>query len=183
MQNIVYKSESIIPWDTQSAFKMTSYKAEMEEHMVFCYLKGYVHQGDLVLCSYCFTEKPTGNNSIHIYANLSPENREKVLQLDFGYDGISNLSLAGESIMDKHSVSFHPFKSDDEQGFYWCGEIVIDKDTIQKLYSTQLSEGSIFTLNMTQTFENGDLSTLFGNAQDEEYNPTENMNVFLVLNY
>lgn len=183
MQNIVYKSESIIPWDTQSAFKMTSYKTDIEEHMVFCYLKGYVHQGSLVLCSYCFTEHPTGDDSIHLYINLSPENKEKILQLDYGYEGISNISLAGENIQDKQCIAFHPFKADDEQGFYWCGEVVIDKNTVQNLYGVSLSEGSIFTLNMTQTFANGDFSTLFGNACDKEYNPAENMNVFLVLNY
>ena len=36
---------------------------------------------------------------------------------------------------------------------------------------------------MTQTFENGDLSTLFGDACDSKFSEVENMNVFLVLNY
>ena len=65
MRNIIYKSENIIPWDTQSAFKMNSYNAQVEEHMVFCYLKSYVHGGNLVLCSYCFTEHPQGKDNIH----------------------------------------------------------------------------------------------------------------------
>ena len=183
MGNIIYKSENIIPWDTQSAFKMTSYNTQLEEHMVFCYLKSYVHQGNLVLCSYCFTENPVGNGNMHIYLNLDAADRNKILQLDFGYEGIGNISLGGEAVMDRHCISFRPFKTDDEQGFYWCGEIVIDKDTIRNLYGTALEEKSIFTLNMTQTFENGDFSVLFGDACEKDYSPQENMNVFVVLNY
>ena len=183
MQNIVYKSDSIIPWDTQSAFKMTSYKTETEQNMVFCYLKGYVHGGDLVLCSYCFTENPVGDNNIQIYANLSPENKDKVLQLNFGFEGISKLTLEGKDVEGGQGITFHPFKADDEQGFYWCGEIVISKEAINTLYGAKLEEGSIFTLNMVQSFDNGDFSTLFGDADSEEFSRVENMNVFLVLNY
>ncbi len=183
MENIIYKSENIIPWDTQSAFKMTSYKTVVEDHMVFCYLKGYVHKGNLVLCSYCFTENPVGDDNMHIYLNLDMAQKDKVLQLDFGYEGVSNVSFADKPVEDKDIVSFRPFKTDDEQGFYWCGEIVIDKNTINSLYGVQLDEKSIFTLNMTQTFDNGDFCTLFGDACEKDYTPQENMNVFVVLNY
>ena len=183
MQNIIYRSENIIPWDTQSAFKMTSYNAGCEEHMVFCYLKGYVHQGNMVLCSYCFTQNPVGNDNIHLYINLSPEEKEKVLQLDFGYEGIKKVALCEDDVTDMQYVAFRPFKTDDEQGFYWCGEIVINKEAIEKMYGAHLTEGSIFTLNMTQTFADGDFSVLFGDACEDRYNPRENMNVFVVLNY
>lgn len=183
MENIIYKSENIIPWDTQSAFKMTNYNASVEENMVFCYLKGYVHGAGLVLCSYCFLENPVGDDNIHLYLNLSPETKDNVLQVDFGYEGISNISFAGKKLTDGRCVSFRPFKTDDEQGFYWCGEIVIDKDTIDKLFNTQLKEQSIFTLNMTQTFENGDFSALFGDVCSKDFDAKENMNVFVVLNY
>lgn len=182
MQNIIYRSENIIPWDTQSAFKMTSYKTEKEEHMVFCYLKSYVHGGNLVLCSYCFAEKPEGNDNIHLYLNLSP-NTIGLMQIDFGYEGIRNITFNGLDISDRRNISLHPFKTDDEQGFYWCGEIVIDKSIISQLWNTALEEKSIFTLNMTQTFNNGDFSVLFGNADEENYRPENNMNVFLILNY
>ena len=183
MHNIIYRSENIIPWDTQSAFKMTGYNTVCEEHMIFCYLKGYVHRGNMVLCSYCFTENPAGNDNIHLYINLSPEEKEKVLQIDFGFEGIKSVYLEGKDVTDKGYVSLRPFKTDDEQGFYWCGEITISSDALAEMYGVQLAEGSIFTLNMTQTFAGGDFSVLFGDACEENYSPADNMNVFVILNY
>ncbi len=182
MGNIIYKSDNIIPWDTQSAFKMTSYNVSREEHMIFCYLKTYVHAGDLVLCSYCFTEKPQGNDNIHLYINLNPENKDDILKIDFGFEGISQVSYRGKPV-DIGIISFRPFKTDDEQGFYWCGELILNADVIKHLSGTSLGENSIFTLNMTQTFSGGDFAVLFGNRLENNYKPEENMNIFLVLNY
>lgn len=182
MGNIIYKSDNIIPWDTQSAFKMTSYNVSTENHMIFCYLKTYVHDGDLVLCSYCFTENPQGNDNIHLYINLNPENKDDVLKIDFGFEGIRQVSF-GDKQIDSDIIRFRPFKTDDEQGFYWCGELVLKADVIKHLARTGLVENSIFTLNMSQTFDDGDFSVLFGNRLEENYKPEENMNIFLVLNY
>ena len=183
MGNIIYKSENIIPWDTQSAFKMTNYNVSVEENMIFCYLKAYVHRGDLVLCSYCFTEHPHGTDNIHLYINLKPENKDDVLKIDFGFEGVQGISFKGQPVADSQMIEYRTFKTDDEQGFYWCGELVIKADAVKQLAGTCLEENSIFTLNMTQTFENGDFSVLFGNPQLPDYNPAENMNVFLVLDY
>ncbi len=182
MGNIIYRSENIIPWDTQSAFKMTGYNVSCEEHMIFCYLKAYVQGGNLVLCSYCFTENPVGNDNIHLYINFNPENRADVLKADFGFEGVNNISFRGMAV-EKDSIGFRPFKTDDEQGFYWCGELVIKAETIKQLTGVKLEENSIFTLNMVQSFENGDFGVLFGNPLAECYRPEEHMDIFLVLNY
>ncbi|MBQ8604692.1 MAG: hypothetical protein IJ410_07620 [Oscillospiraceae bacterium] len=180
MQNILYKSENIIPWDTQSAFKMTSYRVQREENMVFCYMKAYVHQNDLVLCSYCFTEKPAPFANMHLYLGLDRENPEKVIKINYGYDGIESIQSDKMTVAD---VIYRSFKADDEQGFYWCGEITIDGDFIRGYSGTSLQEKSLLTMNLTQSFENGDFAVLFGNAEDQEYKRTANMGVFVVLNY
>ena len=183
MGNIIYKSDNIIPWDTQSAFKMTNYRVSVEENMIFCYLKAYVHGGDLVLCSYCFTEHPQGNDNIHLYINLNPENRDNILKIDFGFDGVKEISFRGQPVTGTHPVEYRPFKTDDEQGFYWCGELVIKAETIKQLANSCLEENSVLTLNMSQTFENGDCSVLFGNPEQENFMAENNMDVFVVLNY
>ena len=181
MGNIIYKSDNIIPWDTQSAFKMTNYRVSVEENMIFCYLKTYVHGGDLVLCSYCFTENPKGNDNLHLYINLNPENREDILKIDFGFDGIKEISYRNKKTDIR--LEYRPFKSDDEQGFYWCGELVLKADTIENLSGKKLEEDSIFTLNMTQTFANGDMFVLFGNPEEENFKAEDCMDVFVLLNY
>ncbi len=181
MQNIIYKSDSIIPWDTQSAFKMTSYNTCCEEHMVFCYLKTYVHRNDLVICSYCFTEHPRGNDNLHIYINPNPEKSRDYMKIDFGFDGIKSAVYGNVDFKDK--ITYRPFKADDEQGFYWCGEITVPAGVLHSLAGCVPEEKSIITMNMVQSFDNGDTSTLFGNRQQENYDPAGNMAVFVVLNY
>lgn len=181
MQRVIYKSETIVPWDTQSAFKMTSYTAKSEENMIFCYLKAYVHGGDLVLCSYCFSEHPRGRKDLRMYINPFPENQEKPIKIVFGYEGVDFADTCGIDLSEL--IEYHSFKSDDEQGFYWCGEIRLGKKLIWDIYGTELKEKSLVTMNMVQHFENGDISVLFGNASDKNYNPVENMEVFAVLNY
>ncbi len=181
MQNIIYKSDNIIPWDTQSAFKMTGYKSSCEENMVFCYVKTYVHGGDLVLCSYCFDEHPGEKSNMRLYINASPENREKYFKIDFGFNGISCADFSGAMLKD--GIFYNSFKTDDEQGFYWCGEITLSKDLLKELCDIELKEKSLVTINMVQNFDNGDFSVLYGNRQDDNYNPVDNMEVFVVLNY
>ena len=183
MENIIYKSENIIPWDTQSAFKMTSYNTTKEENMVFCYLKSYVHGRDLVLCSYCFVENPAGNDNIHLYINLAPENRDKLLEIRFGYEGMGSLLLADKIPATADGVKYRCFKTDDEQGFYWCGEIVLEESFIMENFGIKLEERSIFTMNMVQDFGGGEYSVLCGDATVPGYNPAENMGVFNVLDY
>lgn len=98
MQNIIYKSRGQIPWDTQSAFKATNYKSRCEEHMVYCYLKSYVHGADLVICTYCFTAEPEKNADISLYLNLNPE-LGKTLCLNFGFDNLEDVYFTdGEEI-------------------------------------------------------------------------------------
>lgn len=183
MQNIIYKSGNIIPWDTQSAFKMTSYNTTVEENMVFCYLKAYVHHSDLVMCNYCFVENPVGDNNIHLYINLNPEDKDNLLEIKFGYDGMGSVLLAGKEVADKQGIKYRCFKTDDEQGFYWCGEIVLEEGFIRESSGIKLEERSIFTMNMVQQFENGDFSVLCGDATATGYNPAESMDVFAVLDY
>lgn len=186
MQNIIYKSDNIIPWDTQSAFKMTSYNCHKEENMVFCYLKAYVHKNDLTLCSYCFKANPEGNKDIALLINLNPENTDKNLILTFGYDGISEVKYgqAGkEKVLVSDILAYSPFKADDEQGFYWCGQIVLSEELINKYFSTTIEEGNIINLNMVQNFSDGDYSVLCGDASEDEYDALENMENFVVMSY
>ena len=183
MQNIIYKSENIIPWDTQSAFKMTSYNCSKEEHMVFCYLKAYVHKTDLVMCSYCFSENPKADKNIHLYINLAPENKENVLKIEYDLFGTGNMSFNGKQIESFSGIEYSSFRTDDEQGFYWCGETVLKAEAVKQLAGIVLEEKSVITLNMVQNFENGDFSVLCGDALSEKYNPVENMGVFVILDY
>ena len=177
MQNILYKSENIIPWDTQSAFKMNSYNVRCEENMVFCYMKAYVHRDDLVLCSYCFTEKPAEGANMHLYLGLDEKNPEKNIRIDYGYDGIACVNCEGADI------SYRSFRADDEQGFYWCGEITVKGGFIREYSGRNLQEKSILTINLTQDFPGEDFATLFGDAQQADFNRADNMAVFVVLNY
>ena len=161
---------------------MTSYNTQLEEHMVFCYLKGYVHQGNLVLCSYCFTEHPQGKNNIHLYLNLSPDKNGAVMQIDYGYDGMGKIVYDKKEITGD-GISLNCFKTDDEQGFYWCGEIRIPAAFTQEYTGTSLGEKSIVAINMVQDFTGGDYAVLFGIAEEKNYIPENNMDVFVILNY
>ncbi len=181
MGNIIYRSDSIIPWDTQSAFKMTSYNASCEENMVFSYLKCYVHHGDLVLCSYCFTEKPADFSNMHIYINLCPDKSTDVLCIDYGFGGIEKAQLKNKEL--SGLLSYSSFRTDDEQGFYWCGEIRIPAAFTQEYAGISLGEKSIVAINMVQNFTGGNYAVLFGNAEEKNYIPENNMDVFVILNY
>lgn len=186
MRNIIYKSDSTLPWDTQSAFKMTSYNASVEENMVFCYIKAYIHQNDFVLCSYCFVENPDGDDNLRLFLNLNPECGNDLLQIDFGYGGISSALLkksGNTEINYKDEITFSSFKADDEQGFYWCGEIRIPRRSVEKMFNVSLKEKSIIRLNMLQKFSNGDFSSLFGDTAHPDYLRADNMEIFVVLNY
>ncbi|MEG1862710.1 MAG: hypothetical protein RR198_03795 [Oscillospiraceae bacterium] len=186
MQNIIYKSDAIIPWDTQSAFKMNSYCTQKEENMVFCYLKQYVKGEDLLVCTYCFRENPTGKNDLRLLVNLNPEKFRGYIAVDFGFEGISCselLSQEGAVKISEDTIGFSAFKADDEQGFYWCAELTFSKEVIEKLFSTILKEGALVTLNLLQNFSDGDFACLFGDAQEKNYSPEENMGVFVILNY
>ena len=178
MENILYKSENIIPWDTQSAFKMNSYNTTVEENMVFCYMKAYVHKKDLVLCSYCFTEKPADGANMHLYLAVCESSDTHVI--DYGFGGIAGVQSA---TMTADDIEYRTFKADDEQGFYWCGEITVKGDFIEKLCGRPLAEKSIVRLNLTQTFANGDKAALYGNAQSTGFDRAAEMKVFVVLDY
>ncbi len=182
MQNIIYKSDNIIPWDTQSAFKMMNYYTRLEEHMVFCYLKSYVHKNDLVLCSYCFEEQPKGCDKLHLYINPQPEVSADYIKVDFGFDGVSSAMFGAYDLTG--DIAYSSFKADDEQGFYWCGEIIIPAHVLKEHRNVVLREKGIITMNMVQSFENGDTSVLFANRQTENRSSArDDMSIFVVLNY
>ena len=180
MRNILYKSDNIIPWDTQSAFKMNSYSVQCEENMIFCYLKAYVHKSDLVLCSYCFTEKPAEYANMHLYLGLGAEKSSDKICIDYGYSGIENMP---EDMKTAAGAEFRSFRADDEQGFYWCGEIRIKGEYISLLSGNFLQERSILTINLTQSFDNGDMAALFGDVSAKGYNREAEAETFVVLNY
>ena len=117
-----------------------------------------------------------------LYAQEVKNEFPDVLKIDFGYEGICSTSFRNMDT-DKNIADFRAFKTDDEQGFYWCGEITLKAHRIKELYGISLEENSIFTLNMVQSFDNGDFGALYGNRLEEKYSPAENMELFLILNY
>lgn len=182
MQNIIYKSRGQIPWDTQSAFKATNYKSRCEEHMVYCYLKSYVHGADLVICTYCFTAEPEKNADISLYLNLNPE-LGKTLCLNFGFDNLEDVYFTDGEKISADGISLECFKANDEQGFYWCGQITIGRHKIKQLFDTVPEEKSVITINFVKTFENGDFCALAGAPAGENYKPEDNFETFVILNY
>ena len=182
--NIIYLSDSVIPWDTQSAFKLTQYKASGESNMIFCYFKAYVRNGDLVLCSYCFKEHPSGKTDLRLYLTLHPEKNDDVMQIVYGFDGIDSIKMkSGITPSDIGSVPFYPFKADDEQGFYWCGEITVPAQVCRRLFGSELKDDDLLAINLMESFPGGDYMALESRHPGGEYNPCENMQTFVVLRY
>lgn len=182
--NIIYLSDSVIPWDTQSAFKLTAYNASSEENMVFCYFKAYVRGEDLILCSYCFKEHPAGKEDLRLYLTLHPEKNDDVLKIVYGFDGIGSVEMKNKNIIpDTYGISFYPFKADDEQGFYWCGEITIPGNICRQMFGSALKDGDLLAINLVESFPGGDYMALENRQLGSEYNPCENMQTFVVLRY
>ena len=185
MQRIIYTSPNKIEWDAQSAFKITNYYTDREDHMVFCYLKQYVQNGDLKLCTFCFDKEPSGRNDLQLCLNLNPVSCDSCLQLEFGIDGIEKILLTNgnaPTVLSDGQVQYHSFRSNDQQGYYWCGEIPFRKEFIEQYFHTFLEEKSIILLNFYKTFKNSDdYACLFpDNRADSK---CCSMQEFVVLNY
>lgn len=187
MSKIIYTSDKKIEWDAQSAFKVTNYYTDNENCMVFCYLKLYVQNGDLKLCTFCFDKEAAGKNDLQLCFNLNPEKDSKYLHTQFGIDGIANLySVQNGTPVQQccDGITYHSFKSNDQQGFYWCGEITLSKDFIRTHFNTYLDEKSIILLNLYKIFPSvDDYGCLFPDKDNILTEKSDCMEEFVVLKY
>ncbi|MBE6879134.1 MAG: hypothetical protein E7488_08270 [Ruminococcaceae bacterium] len=191
MQKIIYTSQNKIDWDAQSAFKLTNYYTDDENCMVFCYLKQYVENGNLKICTFCFDKEASGKNDLQLCFNLNPEKQRDFIAVDFGIDGISSVrKVSAENhtaaFMDEtcDGISYRSFRSNDQQGFYWCGELTLSKEFIENHFYTVLEEKSIILLNLYKLFPGrNDYACLFPDPCNILAEKSEYMQEFVVLNY
>lgn len=158
--NIIYKSNNTIPWDTQSAFKMTVYTGTEEKDLIFCYFKAYVCRSDLVVCTYTFLQNPKGKKDLTFVLSLGG----RTVKVVFGYDGIDAVNADGCGVQ-TDKVKLNVFKSNDEQGFYWCGELTFDNRFIREIFHGVLCEGDTVGLNLIQNFEDGEHGSVFADGK------------------
>ncbi len=191
MQKIIYTSPNKIDWDAQSAFKLTNYYTDDENCMVFCYLKQYVENGNLKICTFCFDKEASGKNDLQLCFNLNPEKQRDFIAVDFGIDGILSVrkvSAENGTVTDINTdccgIAYHSFKSNDQQGFYWCGELTLSKEFIGNHFDTVLEEKSIILLNLYKLFSGrDDYACLFPDPHNILPEKNEYMQEFVVLNY
>ena len=191
LQRIIYTSPQKIDWDAQSAFKLTNYYTDDENCMVFCYIKLYVEGGKLKICTFCFDSEAKGKNDLQLCFNLNPEKQTDFVTVDFGIDGISSLryvKTSDNTIADigtgSDGISFHSFRTNDQQGFYWCGELTLSSSFIEKHFSTDLAEKSIILLNLYRLFAGReDYACLFPDPYNRISAKNEYMQEFVILNY
>ena len=162
MSNIIYNSTVTIPWETQSAFKMRDYHVNREDDMVYCYLKTYVRNGDLILNSYQFIEDPEGNDSMTFLVNIPFGDDKGKLVITYGYEGISEVRGCAGSV--SSDIIFNSYKADDEQGFYWCRELTLPGAFIEQTFNTKLTENMSMGLNLRQNLSDGGYAVLFSNG-------------------
>lgn len=188
MQKIIYSSPVKIDWDAQSAFKVTNYYTDEENHMVFCYLKQYVHNGDLKICTFCFEKEAEGQKDLWLCLNLNPTVTDRCVQLEFGIDGIEQVFItqdgACNAVTDSCGITYHSFRSNDQQGFYWCGELTLSKEFIKEHFDTLLEEKSIILLNFYRVFkDSGDYACLFPDNKNDILARADSMQEFVILKY
>lgn len=193
LHRIIYTSQNKIDWDVQSAFKLTNYYTEVEEHMVFCYLRMFVQSGALKLCTYCFDKEASGTKDMELCLNLNPEKSSLYLHMSFGIDGINAVeivspdALQGDSLIPvtaKDFMEYHSHMANDQQGYYWCGEITIYTDWIEEVFDTLLGEKSILSLNLYKIFEDSkDYASLFPANINDKLKQADFMREFVVLKY
>ncbi len=187
MQKIIYSSDKKIEWDAQSAFKITNYYTDKENCMVFCYLKQYVHGGKLKLCTYCFDKEASGTQDLQLCFNLNPEQTTDYIHIQFGIDGIDNVFAVKDKAAEPvciEGIEFRSFTSNDQQGFYWCGEITLSENFINRYFSTFLKEKSIILMNFYKIFpEKEDHGSLFPDPVNIITEKADCMEQFVVLNY
>lgn len=186
LQKIIYTSPQKIEWDAQSAFKVTNYYTDTEQHMVFCYLKQYVHAGQLKLCTFCFDSEATDKNDIQLCFNLNPAKQDGFVHMEFGIDGIDSVVFVngGTKEIDSEGITFHSFKSNDQQGFYWCGEVTLSEQFIRTYFDTYLDEEGIILLNMYKIFAgSSDYACLFPDGKNDIPAKADSMQEFVILKY
>ena len=189
LHKIIYSSPNKIEWDAQSAFKITNYYTEQEDHMVFCYLKQYVSDGNLKICTYCFDSQAHGKKDIQLCLNPNPVKTSNFFHIEFGIDGINRFELVNPetkdiACLDADVLQYHSFRTNDQQGYYWCGEITVSAELIKEYFCTFLCEKSIVLLNFYKIFENSqDHASLFPDSENDIMNKHNTMEEFIVLNY
>ena len=72
-------------------------------------------------------------------------------------DGINRFDFVNPSTgeilsLNPDILQYHTFRTNDQQGFYWCGEITIPADFTKEYFSTCLCEESIILLNFYKIF-------------------------------
>ena len=189
MHKIIYSSPNKTDWDAQSAFKITNYYTDKEECMIFCYLKQYVSAGSLKLCTYCFDSQAKGKKDLQLCLNLNPVISKNFIHMETGIDGINRLELVkpstGEILsLNPDVLQYHTFRTNDQQGFYWCGEITVPADFIKEYFNTFLKEQSIILLNFYKVFENcQDYASLFPDETNNISDKHNTMEEFIILDY
>lgn len=191
LQRIIYTSPNKIDWDAQSAFKITNYYTDNENCMVFCYLKQYVENGSLKICTFCFDKEATGKKDLQLCLNLNPEKQSEFILMDFGIDGIDSVKTVSpeqqhiaSTACTPEDIAFRSFTSNDQQGYYWCGEIIFSAEFIRKQFGTDLAEKSIIVLNLYRFFEGTeDYACLFPDPDNNSFVKNEYMQEFIILNY
>ena len=157
--------------------------------MVFCYLKQYVNNGDLKLCTYCFDSTATGKQDLQLCLNLNPVAGDKFIHLEFGIDGISKVDCitpdnGAVTALATDAFPYRAFRTNDQQGYYWCGELTIPAQFVAEHFSTRLEEKSIILLNFYKIFaDNEDYASLFPDSQNSIQHKHTTMEEFIVLNY
>ncbi|MBR2029013.1 MAG: hypothetical protein IKA10_08520 [Oscillospiraceae bacterium] len=157
--------------------------------MVFCYIKQYVSDGCLKLCTYCFDSEAQGKKDLQLCLNPNPVHTEKFFHLEFGIDGINRFELinphTGETTdADAGRLQYRSFRTNDQQGYYWCGEITVPAQLINEYFATFLEEKSIILLNFYRIFENStDHASLFPDSENNIFNKHRTMEEFIILNY
>ncbi|MEG1800352.1 MAG: hypothetical protein RR273_00120 [Oscillospiraceae bacterium] len=195
MRRIIYSCKDKIDWDAQSAFKLTNYYTDLENHRVFSYLNQYVENGAIKICTYCFDSEAVGTQDISIAINPNPEQQSDYLSLVFGIDGLGcceKVSVPQKSSADgaqcapiaAKEIGYHAYKANDQQGYYWCGEITLTKEFLEHTFAAQIGEKSIITLNMYKLFSGcSDYAALFEDNINDKNKRSDFMQEFVVLNY
>lgn len=189
MRRIIYFSQDKIEWDAQSAFKLTNYYTDIENHMIFCYIRQYVQNKALKLCAYCFSKEATGKKDFELSLNLNPEKSDDYLHIRFGIEGIDSFEIVSPSTgtakeLSAAAVEYSAHKANDQQGHYWCGEITLPEGIIKELFNVELQEKNIILLNLYKIFEDSqDYASLFPDLENAKLKKATAMQEFVILKY
>ena len=182
MPKIIYRRGQVLPWDTQSAFKMKYYTSQEDKNTVFCYLKGYVLGDDLSLCVYFFEDVPTQRDKLTLSLNLTPQRKDSILKIRFGYRGVNSRTYCGKAV-DSVPVKFKSYKANDEQGYYWCAEISLAGDKAKEIFGDKALGENILAMNLVRHFEDGNLGSLSSAGKTADEDILNTMEIFTVIDY